>query len=128
MKFFDGVLTGMTLTTTHRHFRMLMLLAAIGSFATILGSASLTSNIVAPICTIYTAVHTAIFILGLTLMILGGALYAGAHMMPGASKGSIQGYGMGMILGGVIGVIIAIAAPYILGLLTGNTNIASTCP
>ena len=129
MRFFDGVLMGMTMTATHKYFRMLMLLAAIGSFATIISSAgsSLTSNVIAPICSIYGAVHTAIFILGLTLMILGGALYAGSHMMPGSSKGSIQGYGMGMILGGVIGVIIAIAAPYILGLLTGNTNIASTC-
>ncbi|MCL4363104.1 hypothetical protein M1439_01485 [Candidatus Marsarchaeota archaeon] len=128
MKFFDGVLMGMAMTATHKYFRMLMLLAAIGSFATIISSASLTSNVIAPICTVYNAVHTAIFILGLTLMILGGALYAGSHMMPGSSKGTVQGYGMGMILGGVIGVIIAIASPYILGLLTSNNNITAVCP
>ncbi len=127
MKFLDGVLMGMAMTTTHKYFRMLMLLAAIGSFATVLSSASLTSNVIAPICAVYGAVHSAIFILGLTLMILGGALYAGSHMMPGTSKGTIQGYGMGMILGGVTGVVIAIAAPYILGLMTGNNNIANSC-
>ncbi|MCL5093338.1 MAG: hypothetical protein M1128_02640 [Candidatus Marsarchaeota archaeon] len=129
MKFLDGVLMGMAMTTTHKYFRMLMLLAAIGSFATVLSSAgnSLTSNVLAPICAVYGAVHSAIFILGLTLMILGGALYAGSHMMPGTSKGTLQGYGMGMILGGVIGVVIAIASPYILGLITSNNNITAQC-
>ena len=127
MKFLDGVLMGMAMTTTHKYFRMLMLLAAIGSFATVLSSASLTSNVIAPICAVYGAVHSAIFILGLTLMILGGALYAGSHMMPGTSKGTVQGYGMGMILGGVIGVVIAIASPYILGLITSSNNITAQC-
>ncbi|MCL5423657.1 MAG: hypothetical protein M1385_01065 [Candidatus Marsarchaeota archaeon] len=73
------------------------------------------------ICTVYSDVETVIFILGLTLMILGAALYAGSHVMPSQSKGSLQGYGMGMILGGVVGVIIALLAPYILQLITGQT-------
>ena len=49
--------------------------------------------------------------------------------MPAQSKGSIQGYGMSMIIGGVIGVIIAELAPYILGLLTSTSSstIASYC-
>ncbi|MCL4373319.1 MAG: hypothetical protein M1360_00815 [Candidatus Marsarchaeota archaeon] len=71
------------------------------------------------ICSVYTTVESIIFILGLTLMILGGALYAGAHVLPGQTRGSVQGYGMGMILGGVIGVIIAVAAPYVLSIATG---------
>ncbi|MDE1868400.1 MAG: hypothetical protein KGH60_00305 [Candidatus Micrarchaeota archaeon] len=69
------------------------------------------------ICTIYNDIHSAIFILGLALMILGGALYAGGHVVPGTTKGQIQGYGMGMLMGGVIGIIIALLSPYILGLL-----------
>jgi hypothetical protein len=54
-------------------------------------------------------------------MILGSALYASAHIMPGQSKGTLQSYGMGMIIGGVIGVIIAVLLPYIFSLITGNT-------
>ncbi len=80
-----------------------------------------------PVCSIYLSVKTVIFILGLTLMLLGGALYAGSHVMPGQHKGSMQGYGMGMIMGGIIGVIIAVIAPTILGFITGNSSIASTC-
>ena len=78
-------------------------------------------NVICSIITIYTTVSTAIFIIGLMLMILGGALYAGSHLMPGQSKGAMQGYGLGMVLGGVIGVIIAVLAPFILGVLTGGT-------
>ncbi|MGC8687213.1 MAG: hypothetical protein ACP5RM_00745 [Candidatus Micrarchaeia archaeon] len=78
------------------------------------------------ICSVYSTVYAVIFILGLTLMILGGALYAGAHVMPGQSKGTIQGYAMGMVLGGVIGVIIAVISPYLLQLITGN-NPSTTC-
>jgi hypothetical protein len=108
-----------------RVFKFVLMLLPFIAFATV-SAQSTTSNTLATIssviCPIYIAVNTGIFILGLTLMILGGALYAAAHIMPGQSKGSIQGYGMGMIIGGVIGVIIAELAPYILSLLTSTSS------
>ncbi len=92
----------------------------------ITGTSSGVGGAVNAICTVYSDVETVIFILGLTLMILGAALYAGSHVMPSQSKGSLQGYGMGMILGGVVGVIIALLAPYILQLITGQTALQIT--
>ena len=80
-----------------------------------------SSNTICSIISIYQTVSTAIFVIGLMLMILGGALYAGSHLMPGSSKGTMQGYGMGMVLGGVIGIVIAVLAPFILSVLTGGT-------
>jgi hypothetical protein len=68
-------------------------------------------------CNIYNTISTFIFILALMLMVLGGAIYAGAHLLPAQSRGQFQGYAMGMVIGGVIGVIIVIAAPYIIGVL-----------
>ncbi|MEM0201660.1 MAG: hypothetical protein QXR73_00585 [Candidatus Micrarchaeaceae archaeon] len=94
--------------------------------ATASAAPSALTTISSVICPIYVAVNTGIFILGLALMILGAALYAAAHIMPGSSKGSIQGYGMSMIIGGVIGVIIAELAPYILGLLTSTSSATIT--
>ncbi|MGC8495991.1 MAG: hypothetical protein ACP5MX_02175 [Candidatus Micrarchaeia archaeon] len=88
---------------------------------------SQAQNAMIAICNLYNTVHSVIFILGLTLMILGGALYAGAHVMPSQSKGTLQGYAMGMVLGGVIGVIIAVISPYILQLITSN-NLLAECP
>jgi hypothetical protein len=69
-----------------------------------------------------------IFLLALALMVLGGAVYGGATFLPGAARGSVQAYAMGMIIGGITGVIIAMAGPYIFQLITGYgaPNIAST--
>jgi hypothetical protein len=81
-----------------------------------------TEAVIFPLCGVYNTVHNVIFLLGIVLVILGGALYAGAHVMPSQSKGTIQGYGMGFILGGIIGVIIAILAPFIIGLVSGRSG------
>ncbi len=86
-----------------------------------------TQSAITDICNLYTTVHTIIFILGLALIILGAVMYALSNVIPGSQKGAFQGYGVGMIMGGIIGVIIAVIAPFILGIITGNTAIASTC-
>ena len=112
-----------------RVFKLVLMLLPFLTLATASAQSSIQVTISSVICPIYVAVNTGIFILGLTLMILGGALYAAAHIMPAQSKGSRQGYGMSMIIGGVIGVIIAELAPYILGLLTSTSSstITSYC-
>ncbi len=84
-------------------------------------SSATAQNAVNAICTVYSTVESVIFILGLTLIVLGGAVYAGAHLLPGATKGTAQGYAMGMLIGGVIGVSIAVAAPWVIKAITGNT-------
>ena len=92
------------------------------------GGTSIAANgIVAVVCGVYYAVSTMIFLLGLTLMILGGAVYAGSHFVPGSSRGTLQGYAMGMLMGGIIGVLIAVIAPYMLSVITGNTALTSVC-
>ena len=90
------------------------------------GSGTLPPGIVGAVCGIYFAVNTVVFILALTLMILGGALYAGSHILPGQSRGVVQGYAMGLVFGGIAGAIIAIAAPFILGIVYNSpANIIS---
>ncbi len=79
-------------------------------------------NVICSIVTLYQDVAAAVFIIGLMLMILGGALYAGAHLLPSQQRGAMQGYGMGMLVGGIIGVIIAVLAPFLLQIITGNTT------
>ena len=70
------------------------------------------------------------FVLGLTLLVLGAALYAGGTIAPGDVKGKIQGYGLGMMIGGIAGVVLSIIAPWILALITSSasaTSVQSTC-
>ncbi|MCL5100206.1 MAG: hypothetical protein M1158_03780 [Candidatus Marsarchaeota archaeon] len=109
-----------------RTLKLLYLLMIFGSFASLLtAGTSVTLNITnstiaKPLCQLYGAVHTGVFILGLVLLLVGAVMYAIGHIMPGQSKGTLQGYGMGMIFGGIIGVVISMLAGPILGAITGQ--------
>ena len=103
------------------------LLLMSGLLASMTFSQGITSSVTAQICKLFNTIHTIIFVLGLALMITGAALYAGANVMPATQKGQLQGYGMGMIFGGIIGVILALAAPFILQIISGQSGLASSC-
>jgi hypothetical protein len=92
--------------------------AQYGAGTTTTAGASISSTL----CSVFDTIKNVIFILALTLMVLGGSLYAGANLTPSNLKGQFQGYGMGMILGGIVGVIIVLAAPYILGLIINSSG------
>jgi hypothetical protein len=121
-------------------FLAVSMIALFGTVLATSQSSAVASGALNTICTVFNTVRNIIFLLGLTLMILGGALYAGANIMPSQSKGGFQGYGMSMIIGGVVGVAIAVAAPFILNLLvssggsssvltgTGSAGVTSLCP
>ncbi|MDE1827833.1 MAG: hypothetical protein KGH65_01595 [Candidatus Micrarchaeota archaeon] len=68
------------------------------------------------LCGIVGGVRTVIGVIALVMFLVGGVLYAVGHFMPAAGqvKASMQGWAMGMILGGVIGVILVILAPFII--------------
>ena len=68
------------------------------------------------LCGIVNGVRTVIGVIALVMFLVGGVLYAVGHFMPAAGqvKASMQGWAMGMILGGVIGVILVILAPFII--------------
>ena len=72
------------------------------------------------LCSIYNSIHGAVFILALALITLGGLLYAIAHVMPPNQRGSIQGYAFGMIMGGLVGVIIVLLAPFLISHLAAG--------
>ncbi len=101
------------------------LLAAFTVSAT--GQGAISGNVIKTTCSLYATVHTVIFVVGLVLIIIGAALYAGAQVLPGNLKGSAQGYGMGMAVGGIVGVLLALAAPFILQSVTGNSTATATC-
>ncbi len=111
-------------------------------FSIIVFSGLSTMSVAAPItangvdCLVYQIYYdadTIIYVLALMLMTLGAAIYAGANIAPSHFKGNFQSYGMGMIIGGVIAVIIGLLAPFILGSLTGGVfqpavnSVAQSC-
>ncbi len=106
------------------HSKLILIVISLFSLATIAYSqATVSAGISGALCNVYNTVRNVIFLLGLALAILGGAVYALGTMMPSSHKGGIQGYGIGMIIGGIVGIAIAVAAPYLLNLVvSSNAN------
>lgn len=96
--------------------------ALVGAQATTTGQQAITTAI----CNVFDTVKTIIFILAITLFVLGGVLYSGANLLPGSQRGEIQGYGMSLIMGGIVGLAITLAAPWVLNtIMQANPNAAS---
>ncbi len=91
-------------------------------------SSSATSAVSTALCSIVATVQAVVGVIALVMFILGGALYAIAHMMPAAGnlRGNMQGWALGMIVGGIVGIIIVIAAPGIINMLVSSSSFAST--
>ena len=66
------------------------------------------------LCGIVAQVEAIIGILTLLLFIVGGTIYAFSHFLPGQTRGAAQGWSMGMITGGVIGLVIVILSPWVI--------------
>ncbi len=103
--------------------RIFLILISFFSIVTIVysqASGGASSSVTGALCQIYNTVRNVIFLIGITLAVLGGVVYALASIMPGSHKGGLQGYGIGMIIGGVLGIVIAVIAPYLLGLIVSS--------
>ena len=91
-------------------------------FVLSVSSAQFTGTSISEVlCSLETTVMSVVFVLGLTLMVLGGAMYAAAHILPGNFKGALTGYGMGMIIGGITGLILSIMGPYVITAISGSS-------
>ncbi len=79
-------------------------------------ASGISSGIQIQICALIGIISSVIGILAIFLFVFGAILYAVAHMLPAAGnfKGSAQGWGMGMLIGGVIGVILYLLSSFII--------------
>ena len=72
-------------------------------------------------CNLYSQISVLIFLLALTIMIIGAALFTGANVLPGQSRGVVKGYGMGLFFAGLVGVVMTLIS---LWLLTTVANVS----
>jgi hypothetical protein len=86
-----------------------------------------SANIIGIICNTYTAVDYFLFGFSIVLILIGGAIYASSHITEGTTKLIEQNYGAAMILGGVVGILLAILSPYLVSILSGSSTTTSVC-
>lgn len=96
---------------------------------------SAQSSITSSLCNIISTIQGVVGVIALALFILGGAMYAIAHMLPAAGniKGNMQGWALGMIIGGIVGLIIVIIAPGLISMIITSAGgsahvVAPDCP
>ena len=104
----------------------MLLLAAMFAGVVLASAQPVSSFNTAPVqqtlCNVISAVQEVVGVIAILLFVLGGVMYAIAHMMPSAGqlRGNLQGWSMGMIVGGIVGLILVILAPGIVGFIVGN--------
>ncbi|MDE1860435.1 MAG: hypothetical protein KGH72_01830 [Candidatus Micrarchaeota archaeon] len=83
-----------------------------------------STNITTPLASVCSTIKGAIATIAVILFILGGTLYAVAHMLPAAGniRGNLQGWSLGMIMGGVVGLILVLIAGPLIGIISGDVG------
>ncbi len=115
--------------------KLLYLTILVGSVlvSTVAADNSAGATLSASLCSIVADIRTVIGILALVLFIIGGTMYAAAHLLPAAGnlRGNLQGWSMGMIVGGIVGLILVLIAPTLLNVIISiggsNSISASGC-
>ena len=102
-----------------------MLLLAAMFAGVVLASAQSPPNTIGiqnTLCSVVAGVQEVVGVIAILLFVLGGVMYAIAHMMPSAGqlRGNLQGWSMGMIVGGIVGLILVLLAPGIVGFIVSS--------
>jgi len=88
---------------------------------------TVTTTLVGTVCLVYTEVRSDIFILCIALLLCGAMLYAVGHAISGSLKSKFEGYGLGMMLGAIVSVVIALLAFYLLSTISGSVLPIASC-
>lgn len=79
------------------------------------------------LCTVFSTVYNIIFLLCIFLMIFGAVMYSLSTVMPGSHKNQFQNYGIGMLIGATVAMLLAVIAPYLLRAIAGNALPIASC-
>jgi hypothetical protein len=103
-----------------------MALVVLGFSSIIASAATGVTGVTSQICGIVNTIRTVVGVLAIALFIAGGAIYAVAHLLPAAGnvRAGAQGWSMAMIVGGVIGLVLVIIAPFIVNMVVGFSGTA----
>ncbi len=82
------------------------------------GPALTTSAVQQELCTLYFNVNEFLALLALVLALVGAILYSASNIMPGQTKGVMQGYAMGLVIAGVVSLIMATLSIYVLSVVS----------
>jgi hypothetical protein len=103
---------------------MVLMYLAILPLASAQSTSNTSTTIQSTLCGIISTISSVIFIIAIFMFVLGSILYGVAHMFPAAGnlKGSTQGWGIGMIIGGIIAIVLYLLSSFIITHLASLSN------
>jgi len=102
-----------------RSFRALAPLLASGA---VFATSRLASNINTSLLDLVQLIKDIVPIVVLALFILAGLVYALGQVFDAATRQKAQNWAMAMIVGGVVGILIVIIAPFLVDFLVGMSG------
>jgi len=78
-----------------------------------------SSNITSQLCNIKSLINAIIPTVALIMFLLAGLIYAAGQTFGAEMKAKSQGWAMSLLVGGIIGIVIAVMAPWLVNLFIG---------
>ena len=108
---------------------ILSLLLALG-LASAVTTTQTAINVSAALCTFKVLVLGVLPALSLVLFLFAGLAYAAGQFFGAETKAKAQGWAMALLVGGIIGIFLAVLAPILVNIFIGMTTgmqISSAC-
>ncbi len=86
-----------------------------------------TTQIASGICSLYTLVSTVLTAVIFLLIVAAAVVYAGGQLLGAETRARATVWATSMFMGALIGVLIYVIVPYILGVMVAGTNGLGTC-
>jgi hypothetical protein len=90
---------------------ILSLLLAVGLASAAVTTTGMASNISAALCTFKVLVRGVLPALSLVLFLFAGLAYAAGQVFGSEMRAKAQGWAMALLVGGIIGIVLAVLAP-----------------
>jgi len=86
--------------------------------ASSISTSTMASNIRAALCDFQTLVYTVLPTLALIMFLFAGLAYAAGQVFGAEMRAKAQGWAMSLLVGGIIGIFIAVLAPILVKIFT----------
>ena len=84
-------------------------------------------SISAGLCQLYLMVEQLLAVVVFVLIVVAAIIYAAGQVMGAETRARASVWATSMIIGAVIGIVIYLLVPMILGTMLGEDNLADTC-
>jgi uncharacterized protein YacL len=113
----------------HAKMVFILLLSSLSTLAFAVTPTSMATDIANALCGFQTLVYGILPTLALIMFLFAGLAYAVGQVFGAEMRAKAQGWAMSLLVGGIVGIFIAVLAPILVTIFTNMGGLtAPTCP